>query len=160
MDQRKDYLSWDAYFMGIALLSAQRSKDPGTQVGACIVGDDNTILSVGYNGMPTGCADEEMPWARDGQPMDTKYLYVCHAELNAILNYSGGNLQGSTVYTTLFPCNECAKALIQAGVKRIVYLSDKYGDSDSVKASKLMFRMTGVVFDKYEKTGRDINLEL
>ncbi len=160
MDQRKDYLSWDAYFMGIALLSAQRSKDPGTQVGACIVGKDNKILSVGYNGMPIGCADEEMPWARDGLPMDTKYLYVCHAELNAILNYSGGNIQGATVYTTLFPCNECAKALIQAGVKRIVYLSDKYSDSDSVKASKLMFGMTGVTFDKYEMTDHDIHLEL
>lgn len=160
MDERKDYLSWDAYFMGIALLSAQRSKDPGTQVGACIVGADNKILSVGYNGMPIGCADELMPWARDGAPMDTKYLYVCHAELNAILNYSGSHIRGATVYTTLFPCNECAKALIQAGVKRVVYLDDKYSDSDSVQASKLMFKMTGVAFDKYEKTDRSISMEL
>ena len=160
MDQRKDYLSWDAYFMGIALLSAQRSKDPGTQVGACIVGKDNKILSVGYNGMPIGCADEVMPWAREGEPKDTKYLYVCHAELNAILNYSGGNIQGSTVYTTLFPCNECAKALIQSGVKRVVYLADKYSDSDSVQASKMMFRMTGVTFDRYEPTGKSLHLEL
>ncbi len=160
MDQRKDYLSWDAYFMGIAILSAQRSKDPGTQVGACIVGKDNKILSVGYNGMPIGCADDTMPWARDGEPMDTKYLFVCHAELNAILNYSGGNLQGSTVYTTLFPCNECAKALIQSGVKRVVYLSDKYSDSDSVRASKMMFHMTGVDFVKYEPSGRKLQLEL
>ena len=160
MNERKDYLSWDAYFMGIAILSAQRSKDPGTQVGACIVGADNKILSVGYNGMPIGCADELMPWARDGAPMDTKYLYVCHAELNAILNYSGGNIRGATVYTTLFPCNECAKALIQAGVKRVVYLSDKYSDSDSVQASKLMFKMTGVAFDKYEMTNRSISMEL
>ena len=160
MNERNDYLSWDAYFMGIAILSAQRSKDPGTQVGACIVGADNKILSVGYNGMPIGCADELMPWARDGAPMDTKYLYVCHAELNAILNYSGGNIRGATVYTTLFPCNECAKALIQAGVKRVVYLSDKYSDSDSVQASKLMFKMTGVAFDKYEMTNRSISMEL
>ncbi len=160
MNQRENYVSWDAYFMGIALLSAQRSKDPGTQVGACIVGADNKILSVGYNGMPTGCADEQMPWGREGNPMDTKYLYVCHAELNAILNYSGGNIRGATVYTTLFPCNECAKALIQAGVKRVVYLSDKYSDSDSVLASKMMFRMTGVEFTEYEKTGQSITLEL
>ncbi|MBR5524391.1 MAG: dCMP deaminase family protein [Clostridia bacterium] len=160
MDQRKDYLSWDAYFMGIAILSAQRSKDPGTQVGACIVGADNKILSVGYNGMPIGCSDELMPWAREGTPMETKYLYVCHAELNAILNYSGSHIRGATVYTTLFPCNECAKALIQAGVKRVVYLSDKYSDSDSVQASKLMFKMTGVSFDKYEMTGRSISMEL
>lgn len=160
MDQRSDYLSWDAYFMGIAILSAQRSKDPGTQVGACIVDKDNKILSVGYNGMPTGCADTVMPWARDGEPMDTKYLFVCHAELNAILNYSGGNVHGATVYTTLFPCNECAKALIQSGVKRVVYLSDKYSDSDSVKASKLMFRMTGVEYAQYEPTGHELTLEL
>ncbi len=159
MDQRKDYLSWDAYFMGIALLSAQRSKDPGTQVGACIVGTDNKILTVGYNGMPIGCPDAQKPWARDGAPKETKYLYVCHAELNAILNYNGGNVRGATVYTTLFPCNECAKALIQAGVKRVVYLSDKYGDSDSVQASKLMIRMTGVAFDKNEMTGRTISEE-
>ena len=160
MNQRENYLSWDAYCMGIALLSAQRSKDPGTQVGACIVGADNKILSVGYNGMPTGCADKDMPWAREGEPMETKYLYVCHAELNAILNYSGGNLHGATVYTTLFPCNECAKALIQAGIKRVVYLSDKYSESDSVMASKMMFRMTGVSFDKYEPTDQTMHLEL
>ena len=160
MDERKDYLSWDAYFMGIAMLSAQRSKDPGTQVGACIVGPDNKILSVGYNGMPIGCSDVNMPWAREGDPMDTKYLYVCHAELNAILNYSGGSLRGSTVYTTLFPCNECAKALIQSGVKRVVYLSDKYSDSHSVQASKLMFKMTGVDFVQYESTDRTMHLEL
>lgn len=115
--KRKDYLSWDAYFMGIALLSAQRSKDPGTQVGACIVGADKKILSVGYNGMPIGCSDDVMPWEREGAPRDTKYLYVCHAELNAILNYSGGRLQGARLYTTLFPCNECAKAIIQAGIR-------------------------------------------
>ena len=160
MDQRKDYLSWDAYFMGIALLSAQRSKDPGTQVGACIVGPDNKIMSVGSNGMPTGCDDDIMPWAREGAPMDTKYLYVCHAELNAILNYGGGSIRGATVYSTLFPCNECAKALIQAGVKRVVYLSDKYAQQDSFQASKLMFKLAGVTYDAYEMTGRTFSAEL
>lgn len=160
MDQRNDYLSWDAYFMGIALLSAQRSKDPGTQVGACIVGPDRKILSVGYNGMPTGCNDDVMPWSREGAPMDTKYLYVCHAELNAILNYGGGSIRGATVYCTLFPCNECAKALIQSGVKRVVYLSDKYADLDSYRASKMMFKLAGVAFDQYEMTGRSFAVEL
>lgn len=160
MDQRTDYLNWDAYFMGIALMSAERSKDPGTQVGACIVGSDNKILSVGYNGMPIGCADIMMPWARDGEPMDTKYLYVCHAELNAILNSASRDLHGATVYTTLFPCNECAKALIQAGIKRVVYLCDKYSDSDAVRASKRMFDMTGVTYAPYEPQGRTLTLSL
>lgn len=158
--KREEYLSWDAYFMGIALLSAQRSKDPGTQVGACIVGPDNKILSVGYNGMPTGCSDDVMPWERDGNPMETKYLFVCHAELNAILNYAGGSLKGARVYTTLFPCNECAKAIIQAGIREVVYLSDKYADSDSVLASKKMMDMTGVVYRAYQPAGRRIELEL
>ena len=156
MDQRTDYLSWDSYFMGIALLSAQRSKDPGTQVGACIVGPDNKIMSVGYNGMPTGCADDVMPWAREGRPMDTKYLYVCHAELNAILNYAGGSIRGATVYTTLFPCNECAKAIIQAGIKTLVYESDKYADTPSTRASKRMLNAAGVRYYQYNATGRKI----
>lgn len=160
MDQRENYLSWDAYFMGIALLSAQRSKDPGTQVGACIVGADHKILSVGYNGMPCGCKDALMPWARDGAPKDTKYLYVCHAELNAILNYAGSNLQGATIYTTLFPCNECAKALIQAGIKRVIYLSDKYADSDSTRASKRMMDMVGIVYEQYIPSGKRFEAEL
>ena len=156
--KRQDYISWDEYFMGVAMLAARRSKDPNTQVGACIVSQDNIIISTGYNGMPKGCSDDEFPWERVGE--NTKYAYVVHAELNAILNYFGGNIRGATVYTTLFPCNECAKALIQAGVKRVVYLSDKYSDSDSVQASKLMFRMTGVTFDKYEGTGHTIQMEL
>ena len=158
--KRKDYLSWDAYFMGIALLSAQRSKDPGTQVGACIVGADKKILSVGYNGMPIGCSDDVMPWGREGAPRDTKYLYVCHAELNAILNYSGGRLQGARLYTTLFPCNECAKAIIQAGIREVVYLSDKYADSDSVLASKRMMELTGVTYRAYEPMGQHVGLDL
>lgn len=109
--KRQDYLSWDAYFMGVALLSAQRSKDNNTQVGSCIVDPHNKILSMGYNGMPTGCSDDRMPWERKGTPLDTKYLYVCHAELNSILNYSGGSLRGARIYTTLFPCNECLRRL-------------------------------------------------
>jgi dCMP deaminase len=160
MDQRNDYLSWDEYFMGIALLAAQRSKDPGTQVGACIVGADHKILSMGYNGMPCGCHDKFMPWARDGEPGETKYLYVCHAELNAILNYAGANLQGSTIYTTLFPCNECAKALIQAGIKEVVYLSDKYADSVSDRASRRMMDMVGVTYRPYTMSNKKITLEL
>lgn len=160
MDQRENYLSWDAYFMGIALLSAQRSKDPGTQVGACIVGADHKILSVGYNGMPCGCKDALMPWARDGAPQDTKYLYVCHAELNAILNYAGSNLQGATIYTTLFPCNECAKSLIQAGIKKVIYLSDKYADSDSTRASKRMMDMVGIAYEQYTPSGKRFEAEL
>ena len=114
--KKSDYLKWDAYFMGIALLSAERSKDPHTSVGACIVSEDNKILSVGYNGMPRGCSDDEYPWDRNSEnELDAKYLYVCHAELNALLNYTGTNMTHAKIYTTLFPCNECTKALIQAG---------------------------------------------
>lgn len=158
--KRKDYISWDEYFMGIALLSAQRSKDANTQVGACIVNRDNKILSVGYNGMPIGCPDDEMPWEREGGALDTKYFYVCHAELNAILNNDGGSLKNTRVYTTLFPCNECAKAIIQAGIREVIYLSDKYAESESTLASKMMFRMAGVDFRPFEATGKQVLLEL
>ena len=158
--KRQDYLSWDEYFMGIALLSAQRSKDPSTCVGACIVNRDNRILSLGYNGMPIGCSDDEYPWERDGRALDTKYLYVCHAELNAILNYSGVEMKGSRIYTTLFPCNECAKAMIQKGLSEIIYLSDKYGDSDIVIASKKMLASCGVTYRPYQLSGKKIALSL
>lgn len=157
--KREDYISWAEYFMGIALLSAQRSKDSGTQVGACIVSRSHKILSLGYNGMPTGCLDDSMPWARDGQPLDTKYMYVCHAELNAILN-AGKDLRGAILYTTLFPCNECAKAIIQSGISEVIYLSDKYSDSDMTIASKKMFDMVGVRYIPYQPTGRSVQLEL
>lgn len=160
MDQRENHLSWDEYFMGIALLSAERSKDPGTQVGACIVDADHKILSMGYNGMPCGCHDKFMPWARDGAPFDTKYMYVCHAELNAILNYAGVSLKGATIYTTLFPCNECAKAVIQAGIKEVVYLSDKYADTDSTRASKRMMDMVGVTYRPYTISNKKVVLDL
>ena len=131
---RKDYITWDEYFMGIAQLAAERSKDPNTQVGACIVNDEHKIVSVGYNGMPRGVKDADMPWAREGNFLDTKYPFVCHAELNAVLNSNAADLSGCTLYVTLFPCNECAKAIIQSGIKRVVYHSNKYAGSDSVKA--------------------------
>ena len=156
----KDYLSWDEYFIGIAMLSAKRSKDPNTGVGACIVDKDNRILSLGYNGMPFGCSDDEYPWDREGDPLDTKYLYVCHAELNAILNYNGGSLRGARVYVTLFPCNECTKAIIQKGISEIIYLSDKYADTDSTVASKRMLKSAGVKFRQYELSGKQIEFNL
>lgn len=158
--KREDYLSWDEYFMGVALLSAQRSKDPGTQVGACIVGQDNKILSMGYNGMPIGCPDDEMPWDRDGDPLNTKYLFVCHAEMNAILNHGRAGLKGARVYTTLFPCNECAKAIIQSGIREVIYLQDKYADTDSVIASKRMFDMTGIKYRAFKSDKKSVVLEL
>lgn len=146
--------------MGIALLSAQRSKDPNTCVGACIVSDDNKILSVGYNGMPIGCSDDVFPWEREGGALDTKYVYVCHAEMNAILNYTGNNMKGAKLYVTLFPCNECAKALIQKGIKEIIYSSDKYSDTDIIKASKRMFDAAGVRYYQYNSSNRDITIPL
>lgn len=158
--KRMDYITWDEYFMGIALLSAQRSKDNNTQVGACIVNNENKILSLGYNGMPVGCDDDFMPWGRDGKPIDTKYMYVCHAEMNAILNCPMGAVAGAKVYVTLFPCNECAKAIIQSGIKEIVYISDKYADTDSTKASKKMFDMVGIKYRQYIPTGRKLELDL
>ena len=152
--KRNDYLTWDEYFMGIAMLSAIRSKDPSTQVGACIVNDDKRIMSMGYNGMPRCCSDDEYPWDRDGEGLDSKYLYVCHAEFNAILNCER-NVRDCTVYVTLFPCNECAKAIVQSGIKEIVYMEDKYADSDSVKASKRMFDTAGVKYRQYVPTGNE-----
>ncbi len=159
--KRTDYISWDEYFMGIALLSAQRSKDSNTQVGACIVNHENKILSLGYNGMPTGCDDDAMPWEREADsPVDTKYMYVCHAELNAILNRSSGTLEGAKLYVTLFPCNECAKAIIQSGIREVVYMSDKYSGADNNIASKKMFDMVGIKYRRYEPTGRRLEIEL
>ena len=160
MPKRTDYISWDEYFMGVALLSGMRSKDPNTQVGACIVSKENKILSMGYNGLPIGCSDDDFPWEREGDELNTKYPYTTHSELNAILNYRGGSLDGATLYVTLFPCNECAKAIIQAGIKQIVYDCDKYADTPSVLASKRMLTTAGVKLRKYERTGRKISLEL
>ncbi len=159
-DKRQDYISWDEYFMGVALLSGMRSKDPNSQVGACIVSDDNKILSMGYNGFPQGCSDDDFPWAREGNPLDNKYFYVTHSELNAILNYRGGSLEGARLYVTLFPCNECAKAIIQCGIKSIVYDSDKYADLPSTIASRRMLDAAGVSYRKYERTGRELILKV
>lgn len=159
-NKRTDYISWDEYFMGVAKLSALRSKDPNTQVGACIVSEDNKILSMGYNGLPIGCSDDEFPWNREGEPLDNKYMYTAHSELNAILNYRGGSLDNAKMYVTLFPCNECAKAIIQAGIKTIVYDSDKYADTASVIASKRMLNAAGVRYYKYDSTGRSISIDL
>lgn len=158
--KRQDYISWDEYFMGVATLSGFRSKDPNTQVGACIVSPDHKILSMGYNGFPTGCSDDEFPWGREGDPLENKYFFTTHSELNAILNYRGGSLEGATIYVTLFPCNECAKAIIQSGIKRVVYDSDKYECTPSVVASKWMLRAAGVTIEKYQRTGRKISMEL
>ncbi|HOO26697.1 MAG TPA: dCMP deaminase family protein [Clostridiales bacterium] len=159
MPKREDYISWDEYFMGIALLSANRSKDPSTQVGACIVNENNKIMSVGYNGMPMGCSDDEFPWEREGDSLDTKYPYVCHAELNAILNYDGGSLHGSKIYVALFPCNECAKAIIQSGIKEVLYLSDKYAHTPQVIASKKMFDAAGVKYTKIKMSKDEIVID-
>ena len=162
MKKREDYLNWEEYFMAVAKLTAMRSKDPNTQVGACIVGTDNRILSVGYNGAPNGFDDDKFPWAREGNPLDTKYLYVCHAERNAILNFKGSrrDLENAVIYVDLFPCNECAKEIIQSGIKEVVYLSDKYANTDSVKASKLMFKSAGVQLKQLEPTHSKVELLL
>ena len=151
--KRKDYITWDEYFMGVAMLAARRSKDPNTQVGACIVSKDNIIISTGYNGLPNGCSDDEYPWDRQGE--ETKYPYVVHAELNAILNANGRDLRGSRLYVALFPCNECAKAIIQAGVKEVLYLSDKYAQTPATLASKRMLDSAGVTYRQlYPSTGK------
>ena len=155
--QRMDYLDWDEYFMGVAELSAMRSKDPSTQVGACIVSADNRILSIGYNGAPNGFEDKYFPWDREGDFLATKYPFVCHAELNAISNFRGNkkDLEGAKLYVTLFPCNECTKLIIQNGIKEIIYLSDKYANTDGPKASKIMFDKCEVKFTEFPEAKRN-----
>ncbi len=147
-DKRLDYIGWDDYFMGVSLLAAQRSKDPNTQVGACIVDDQHRILSTGYNGFPQGCSDDDFPWNRDSALGETKYQFVVHAELNAVLNARGKNLSGARLYVSLFPCHECAKAIIQSGVCEVIYLSDKYNGTPSDVASKRMLSAAGVKLTK------------
>ena len=159
-EKRTDYITWDQYFMGIAELSAMRSKDPNTQVGACIVSQDNKILSMGYNGFPRGCDDDEFPWNREGDLYDSKYAYVTHSELNAILNYRGGSLEGTKIYVTLFPCNECAKAIIQSGIAEIVYADDKYNGTPGTLASRRMLRAAGVKLTPYRSGHRKLELEV
>lgn len=158
MAKRQDYISWDEYFMGIAMLSSYRSKDPNTQVGACIVNNDNKIMSMGYNGFPRGCDDDTFPWDRSGEEYETKYPYVCHAELNAILNAGGRNLEGSRIYVALFPCNECAKAIIQSGIKEVLYLSDKYFDTVGNRASRRMFDAAGIKYKKIKMAHETLSI--
>ena len=163
VEKRKNYISWDEYFMAIAKLSAMRSKDPSTQVGACIVSDDNRILSIGYNGAPNGFSDERFPWAREGENLNTKYPYVCHAEMNEILNYRGSkkDLEKAKIYVDLFPCNECAKIIIQSGIKEVVYLSDKYANTENNIASRRLFDECGVTYKKLElKDKKEIVIDL
>lgn len=152
MSKRTNYITWDEYFMGIAVNSAMRSKDPSTQVGACIVNPLNKVVSIGYNGMPSGVDDDAVSWdPKEG--LDSKYLYVAHAELNAILNAKDGSaLQNTKIFVTLFPCNECAKAIIQAGIKEVVYAEDKYKDTIASQAAKKLFTLAKVKMTPY--TGR------
>lgn len=154
--KREQVLSWDEYFMGLAHLSALRSKDPNTQVGACIVNADKRVVGIGYNGLPKGCDDDIFPWENKGETLDTKYPFVVHAELNAILN-STTSLKGCTIYVSLFPCNECAKAIIQSGIQKIVYEDDKYADTDAVKASKRMLDAAAV---QYVALGKKVKVEV
>ncbi len=162
MEFRKDYINWDTYFMGIAKLSAMRSKDPNTQVGACIVSHDNRILSTGYNGTPNGIHDKDFKWAREGSALETKYFFVCHAEMNAILNFRGykREFENAKIYVDLFPCNECAKLIIQSGIKEVIYLCDKYADTESVKASKMLFDAAGVTYRQLKCEQEELTISL
>ena len=156
--KREDYINWDDYFMGVALLAAQRSKDPSTQVGACIVDETNRILSTGYNGFPKGCSDDDFPWNRNAEEGETKYPFVVHAELNAILNNRGKSLADSKIYVALFPCHECAKAIIQAGITEVIYLSEKYKDTVSDANSRRMLESAGVKLTKLKPTKKSLLL--
>ncbi|XP_055908175.1 probable deoxycytidylate deaminase [Eupeodes corollae] len=160
MCERTDHLSWEDYFMATSILTSQRSKDPVTQVGACIVDKDNLILAVGYNGLPRNCKDNEFPWCKDKQnPYNDKSMYVVHAEANAILNKNSANLQGSRLYTTLFPCNECTKIIIQSGIKEVIYISDKHGGKPSYHASKRMLDAVGITYRRYVPKKKKIVLD-
>ena len=158
MGPRDDYLSWDDFFMGLSVLAAQRSKDPSTQVGCCIVDPNNRILSLGYNGFPRGCDDRALPWAREGDFLDTKYAYVVHAEQNAVLNKNSASLEGARMYVGLFPCNDCAKVIIQSGIREVIYLSDKYHEAPAFVASRRMFDLSGVAYRQHAPTVDSITL--
>ena len=159
MNQREDYISWDEYFMLVAKVSALRSKDPNTQVGACIVDKDNKIVGCGYNGAPMNFSDSKFPWNRDGEFTESKYAYVCHAELNAILN-SHTDLRGTTIYVDLFPCNECAKAIVQAGIEKVIYLSDKYNGTDGNIAAKRIFDECGIIYEQLKEKNKEYVIKL
>lgn len=159
MEKRKDYISWDEYFMGIAVLSGMRSKDPSTMVGSCVVDEENKIVGIGYNGMPRGCSDDMFPWGREGEHLKTKYPYVVHAELNAILN-STRSLKGCRIYVGLFPCNECAKAIVQSGIRQVVYLSDKHHHSDGATASRTILDAAGVEYLAFKTENKSLTIAL
>ncbi|XP_061393990.1 probable deoxycytidylate deaminase [Musca vetustissima] len=159
--KRQDYLYWEDYFMATAVLSSQRSKDPVTQVGAVIVNEDNRIVAIGYNGFPSRCEDDEFPWYKASEieelleedqqldPMQDKKMFVVHAEANAILNKNCANLKGTRIFTTLFPCNECAKLIVQSGITKVYYISDKYADKPIYRASRLMFAKASIECVRY-----------
>lgn len=155
--EKVSILDWNEYFMSLAHLSAKRSKDPNTQVGACVVNEDKKVVGLGYNGMPYGCNDNEYPWDREGSYSETKYPYVVHAELNAMLN-SESSLKNCSIYVSLFPCNECSKAIIQSGIKKVYYESDKYAETDSVIASKRMLESAGVQYEKMNSLEVDVRI--
>mmetsp|Transcript_753 Transcript_753/g.2106 ORF Transcript_753/g.2106 Transcript_753/m.2106 type:complete len:522 (-) Transcript_753:480-2045(-) len=192
--KREGYLTWDDYFMAVASLSAQRSKDPHSQVGACIVDEDNRIVGIGYNGFPRGCPDDCLPWAANTtsssgasdsggnqneekkgddddnaslkqqpqQPLSilhTRDPFMCHAEVNAILNKCSADVAGSRMYVARFPCNECAKVIIQSRIREVVYLEDGPGNGDSYRAARIMFQMAGVSMRKYTATRNSIMLD-
>ncbi|KAJ1439827.1 cytidine deaminase-like protein [Ochromonadaceae sp. CCMP2298] len=158
--KRTDAIPWDDYFMSVSYLSAMRSKDPSTQVGACIVNADKRIVGIGYNGFPRGCSDDELPWARKADDeLDTKYPYVCHAEVNAILNKNSADVKGCSIYVALFPCNECAKMIIQSGITEVVYLSDKYKETASMRASRRMMSMAKLCLRQYTPTQREVTID-
>ena len=158
--RRTNYLGWDDYFMSVAFLSAQRSKDPSSQVGACIVNPDKKIVGIGYNGMPVGCSDEILPWSRTGETiMDTKYAYVCHAELNAIMNKNSFDVTGCSLFVALFPCYECAKVIVQSRIREVVYYSDKYHDRPEMKASRRMFNLAGISYRQHRPEASQICID-
>jgi len=148
-NQRTDYISWDDYFMGVAMLSAMRSKDPSSQVGSCIVNKNKRIVGIGYNGAPRGFPDEDFPWAREGKLLETKYPFVVHSEANAIINATE-NLDGCKIYVALIPCNECAKLIAQSGIKEVIMISDKHKDLDAFKATPTIFKHAGVKMRLYK----------
>jgi dCMP deaminase len=159
MKKRENYISWDEYFMGIAYLSAMRSKDPNTQIGACIVNNENKIVGTGYNGFPIGCCDEKLPWNREGKKLETKYPFVVHAEANAILN-STQNLKGCRLFVGLFPCNECAKLIIQSKINEVIFVSDKYADLDEFKASRKLLQMGGIKIRQFIPKNEELTIEM
>lgn len=158
--KRLDYISWDEYFMSLAHLSAARSKDPSSQVGSCIVDSNNRIVGIGYNGFPIGCSDDILPWSKEGPFTETKYAYVCHAEMNAIMNKNNFDLSGCTLYSTLAPCNECCKLIIQSGIKNIIYADDTYHDDEKWVAARRLLQLAGVRYSQYKKTGRKLEISM